>query len=409
MGGGITQDSLKDSSKDSPKDSYKHTIATPQNPLNSVHLANSSCHNSTSTYKDSTPKDSTPKMIDSTPKDSATKDSASLPSIRTISKDSAMIPLFYKLYVLCDKIPQDYKDLLQETIAPFGDFASLEFIYVSGVFVEEWQKLHCKSHFAKEFFYKLLPASYFINYDKIIISDVDVVFLGDVSQSFLAFDCKEDIYISGVRANNPNKIFPLNGWKSGYKKFNKMEFEAIKYGVGAGYLIANLAKWREDNLQSKFLIYLKNNSHKLVLAEQDVLNIICYPKIATLSPAHIVGNAMWEYYGKNWETYIPEVYSKSELDDARNAPIQLHYIGHKKPWNYPSEPKSDIWYRYLCKTPFLNLYLQTIESTIINNYIKTTFMYRVRHFIKCYPLFLIDIRAYMRVAKKLWDRISKLG
>ncbi|RDU65198.1 glycosyltransferase [Helicobacter sp. MIT 14-3879] len=313
--------------------------------------------------------------------------------------------LFYKLYVIHNDVSDDFQNLLIKSIAEFSDFASLEFINANDTFSTEWESLGLQAHFSKEFLYKLLLDSYFREYEKIIISDVDVVFLGDVSRSFLAF--QSDAYIAGVRANNPDCIYPLEGWKSGYKKFSEREFEAIKYGVGGGYLIANLKAWRRDGLESKLINYLKANASKLVLAEQDVLNVVCYPHIATLSPAHIVWNGAWEHYGEHWEGYIPEVYSREELDNARLSPIQLHYIGDNKPWKKPSVPKSEIWYSYLANSPFMRLHLLSIERAIIDDYIKTTIMYRIKRLFKTKPLFMFDVRFYLKLCKKIYKKTKQ--
>lgn len=194
------------------------------------------------------------------------------------------------------------------------------------MFAKEWEKLGLQAHFAKEVFYKVLLESYFTQYEKIIVSDVDVLFLGDVSKSFVNFDINSSDLIAGVRANNTKWTQNLKGWALGYKNFNPPELEALKNGIGGGYLIANLREWRKNNIESKLIDFIINNASKLLQAEQDALNIICYPNIATLSPAHIVGHQMWRVYGKNWESYAPEFYSKEELNDARKNTIQLHYI-----------------------------------------------------------------------------------
>lgn len=236
---------------------------------------------------------------------------------------------------------------------------------MQGRFQTEWARLGLQAHFAKEVFYKILLTSHFPQFSKVIISDVDVVFLGDISEGFLALDSKEDFYIAGVKANNPNAIYPLTGWKEGYRHFSKDAFEAVKNGIGGGYLIANLDAWRRDNIEAKLVDYLTKNARSLVLAEQDVLNIICHPNIATLSPAHIVCNWHWEAYGKEWENLTPEVYSKDELDNARDNPVQLHFVGDKKPWSVPSVPKSEIWYQYMLKTTFAREFLDNLESLIL--------------------------------------------
>lgn len=125
--------------------------------------------------------------------------------------------LFYKLYVLHNDITKDYQDLLQDSIKPFSDFSTLHFINTSNTFAKQWSDISHKAHYAKEMLYKILLSSNFPKYDKIIVSDVDVVFLGDVSKSFLEFDTDDDIYISGVKMNNPNDLFPLTNWKKAIK------------------------------------------------------------------------------------------------------------------------------------------------------------------------------------------------
>lgn len=324
----------------------------------------------------------------------------------TLTSTDNKIKLFYRLYVLHNDIPQNYQDLLQETLREFSDFSSLSFINADNELSSIWDSLGFRGHFSKEFLYKLLLTTHFREYDKIIVSDVDVVFLGDVSMSFLDFSCDDEIYISGIKANNPEAIFPLIGWKEGYKKYTKDEFEAIKYGIGAGYFIANLKAWRKDDLESKLVQYALKNANKLILAEQDVLNIICYPKIGSLSPQHMVGNAMWEIYGEDWGNYKPKVYSQKELDNARDNPIQLHYVGDKKPWNSPKQAKSHIWYEYLSKTPFLKIHLENLEDVIINNYIKTTLSYRIKSLLNKHPLFFLDVRFYIRMMKKIYKKMA---
>lgn len=307
----------------------------------------------------------------------------------SISPQKPHTPLFYQIHILHNDLDAAAQELLAATIAPFSDFAALDFIAMDGRFAEVFARFALTNHFSKEVLYKLLLSTHFPRYEKIIVSDVDVVFLGDVSASFLAFE-GEGAYIAGVRANDPEAIFPLKGWKEGYKKFSAAEFEAIQHGVGGGYLIANLKKWRRDNLEARLLNCLENNAPRLVLAEQDVLNLVCYPNIATLSPAHIVWHAAWKVYGESWERLCPKFYSQNALENARERPIQLHFIGEKKPWNTPSEPKSDIWYRYLAKTPALSHFLANLEGTLIQKYLRTTLPYRAQRYLRRHPWFMFE-------------------
>nr|WP_257875409.1 glycosyltransferase [Helicobacter sp. 12S02232-10] len=285
---------------------------------------------------------------------------------------------------------------LYETIAPFS-YCELEFIHTKGRFEKLWKTIPSKHHFSKEMLYKLFAASFFPQYDKIIISDVDVVFLDDVSESFLAFDTNEKSYLAGIRANEPDAIYPLTDWKEGYKKFSQTEFESIQNGIGAGYFIANLKQIRKDNIEQKFLDYLIKNTHKLVLAEQDILNIICYPHIKTLSLRHMICHSMWKQYGEKWENLHPNFYTQDQITQARLHPIQLHYAGNKKPWQYPNAPKSALWYYYVCQTPFAQDFLNELPNAIISLYKQERFFNKLILYICNNPLFIFKPRFYVKL------------
>ncbi|PAF45151.1 hypothetical protein BJI48_00880 [Helicobacter sp. 11S02596-1] len=227
------------------------------------------------------------------------------------------------------------------------------------------------------------------------------MFLDDVSESFLAFEPDTNAYLAGIKSNDPDNIFPLVGWKTGYKNFSPAEFEAIKRGIGGGYFIANLKQMRQDNIEQKFLDYLHNNAKKLVLAEQDVLNIICYPRIQALSLRHMIGHGYWKHYGQNWEKFTPKFYSQEEITQARLHPIQLHYIGDKKPWRYPGEPKSSLWFTYLCHTAFAQEFFEQLPKTIIDLYIKSRLPYRLKSYVCKNPHFIFTRDFYQKLYRKL--------
>lgn len=290
----------------------------------------------------------------------------------------------FKLFVVHNDISQAQQDKLHLTIKPFSNFASLQFINAKNYLQELWKNYPNQYHFSYEMLYKLIAPSLFPQYDKIIISDVDVVFLGDVSKSFFDFDISKDDLIGGVVSNNPQDFLPLpkKGWQSRYKNFDPDELEAIQYGIAAGYLIVNLKQWREEKIEQKALKYLQNNAHKLVLAEQDILGIVSHKRIKKISPAHIVAHTSWIDLGHSWEKFKPNIYTQEEIIQARDYPIQLHYVGVKKPWNSPNEPKSDLWFFYLSQTPFLEEYLAQFESIMFEKFKKSRFIYRALRFIK---------------------------
>ncbi|GAA7840569.1 hypothetical protein HpBT030_02980 [Helicobacter pylori] len=95
---------------------------------------------------------------------------------------------------------------LEETIAPFSAFSSIEFLDITDEELEprhnyykldpliasEIKKLYLKlnafsqKRFSKMIMCRFFFASLFPQYDKMIMFDVDTLFVGDISESFLS-------------------------------------------------------------------------------------------------------------------------------------------------------------------------------------------------------------------------------
>ncbi|MFT2746673.1 glycosyltransferase [Helicobacter pylori] len=95
---------------------------------------------------------------------------------------------------------------LEETIAPFSAFSSIEFLDITDKGLEPRhnydkldpliaggiKKLYLKlnsfsqKRFSKMIMCRLLLASIFPQYEKMIMFDVDTLFVGDISESFLS-------------------------------------------------------------------------------------------------------------------------------------------------------------------------------------------------------------------------------
>ena len=149
----------------------------------------------------------------------------------------------YKFFVLHSNITEENQSKLLDTLKPFEDLVELVFINMEHRFQDIWDSIRITGHFSKEVMYKVLVASMFPQYDKIITSDVDVVFLNDISESYTSFDCKEDVYLAGTKM-----VGKMNWYMSNYKPdFSDEEIVKLSSFCG-GYIVFNLKKIREDNM-----------------------------------------------------------------------------------------------------------------------------------------------------------------
>lgn len=85
--------------------------------------------------------------------------------------------------------------------------------------------------------------------------------------------------------------------------------------------------------------------------DQDVLNIYCQGRVKFLDMS-------WNLLTDCDHTRISQVIAhapepiRQAYFDARRAPKIIHYAGHRKPWQKPTEDMADCFWRAMRKTPF---------------------------------------------------------
>lgn len=188
-------------------------------------------------------------------------------------------------------------------------------------------------------YYRLLIPEVIPEYDKIIYSDVDVIFRSDLFEIYMNTDL-ENAYVAGVNAMVP-MIPDMNLY---YSKLEKADPNNIIY---AGNIILNSKKIREDKLTSKFIGFANK---KFKFQDLDVLNIVCSGKIVYLEPEFCLTTYLNELFVKKRETVITH-WSQIQIEKALSNGI-IHYNG-QKPWkgfcvNF------DIWWEYYRKSPFFD-------------------------------------------------------
>lgn len=266
---------------------------------------------------------------------------------------------FYRIYVLHNDITKENQKKLVKSTEKFKN-SEIIFIDMKNKFLDIWEKVKAKEHFSKEMFYKLLTPSIFKEYEKIILSDVDVIYFDDISKEFLNFDINENFYFAGISGIGKRKYF-INLYKI---FFSDEKIKKLKYG--AGYLIMNLKKCREDLIENKFFECLENNIEGLKQPEQDILNLCCYPYIKSLPLRNMVCTYMYDEYGKEKEIYSEIYKSKEEIEEALKSPVQLHYATGTKPWKNLNCTKSKEWFKYLLETSFAEEFFDNIQKKYID-------------------------------------------
>lgn len=188
-------------------------------------------------------------------------------------------------------------------------------------------------------YYRLLIPELIPEYDKIIYSDVDVIFRFDLSAIYINTDLA-NYYVAGV--NSLSHLVP--DYKRYYIEKLHLDPEKIIY---SGNLIINSKKIKENHLIPLFKEQAKN-SYKF--QDMDILNIVCKEKIQYLSPDFCLSTIICQasIYNRN---ALLNLWKQNEIDNALRQGI-VHYNG-QKPWKQYSI-NFDIWWEYYRKSPFFD-------------------------------------------------------
>lgn len=172
--------------------------------------------------------------------------------------------------------------------------------------------------------------------DKILYSDVDVLFRGSLKELWET-DIK-DVYFAAVKGTNNFK----NKWEKyqEYDYYNEICSLKGQY-VNAGILLMNLAYIRESGIENEWLERAKKQYE---YQDQDILNIACKNKIIHLPLKYNLAAYLIPKWFKKY--YVQNIYCKAEAKKAYRNPIVLHYAG-EKPWNNRDVFRGDEWWRYV--------------------------------------------------------------
>lgn len=186
-------------------------------------------------------------------------------------------------------------------------------------------------------YYRLLIPELIPEYDKIIYSDVDVIFRMDLSELY-AIEMKDN-YIAATRDMG------LNFGVDGITYIRSMpELHEGDY-IQSGFIVMNNKIINRDGLVEQFK---KTAKRRLKFQDQDTLNIVCYGRIKYLPLQYNMTDYSFEYAIKQ-PALLEKYFSKKEINFALlNG--NLHFNGHK-PWKKYSV-NFDIWWEYYRKSPF---------------------------------------------------------
>ena len=248
----------------------------------------------------------------------------------------------YVLHVIGRDLTVADKDLLCGVVAAFPN-AKLVFHDPPKLDLE----LKTGGNLSIDVFYKMAVPD-ILDDDVALIADVDVVYEGDVADLYHELKADEPFWLCGTAdigyaAWRGEGILRDSGELKFFKRYAKCMNgnDRAKLIMGAGFFAMNLKRCREEGATKKWFDFACANISKLLLLEQDVLNICSWPKIKVVSSRYMAIAAYWPEYMKKDEAARK---ANPAWDEMYSNPVQVHFASGIKPWKYPNTPLAGKWF-----------------------------------------------------------------
>ena len=233
---------------------------------------------------------------------------------------------FYDIFILYSENEElDKSDI--DRLTQYYDNCKIQYRVVGDIFDDAFEIRGITT----PAYYRLLIPELIPEYDKVIYSDVDVIFREDL----------QEIYNTDLGDNYIGAVDVGIAFRPLIRKYvqDVLKLNPAKGYFYSGNLVFNSALIRKDGVVQRFKDLAKNS---YTYQDMDVINIACNGHIKSLSPAFCLSNYLLEcIYDRSEE--ILQHYTPECLQHAINSGI-VHYNGAKpwKDWCY----NQDLWWAY---------------------------------------------------------------
>jgi lipopolysaccharide biosynthesis glycosyltransferase len=229
---------------------------------------------------------------------------------------------------------------------------TINFLYVN---IETYSSFVISHHITHAAYYRfsignILP----LNITKAIYLDCDILVKSDIVELF-SLDLGG--YILGA-VDNPY-----------FKRFKELNISEKDGYFNTGVLLINLELWRKSEISSQALAFMKESPEKIVLHDQDALNVIIKGRWLRLPPQWNQQSTFWDFYFQAFER--KKLFNQKDFQEALENPSIIHYSSMCKPWDYDNlHPYRAEYYKYLALTPWANFQPLITRNKVIKRWVK---------------------------------------
>lgn len=179
--------------------------------------------------------------------------------------------------------------------------------------------------------------------DKILYLDSDTI-INESLEELYNTDISE-YEVAGVQDN------------AAYYLLKKIGMNRKNRYINSGVLLINLKKWRENEIGTRFLDFIKKYHGKVNHHDQGVINGVCKNSTLILNPRYNMMPEMIYMTVKesNLLYNVHNYYSQEEIKEAVERPVIIHFIEkfYSRPWKEDcTHPMKEKFFFYLEKISF---------------------------------------------------------
>ena len=286
---------------------------------------------------------------------------------------------FVDFYILDGGVSELNKQKIKEISRQFANF-SIEFIRIDTQ--KEFYNFPTRVHFSLDMFTRYLIPQLKPHLNKVIYSDVDVIFNGDIKD---LYEEKLNGFIIGAV---PYTFGYLNPNSCEIEEFHKrLNLSNEHKYFESGLLLIDGGLWRKNNITDKLIEKAKECKNIILTPDQDAFNLIFENKYQQLDNKYIVV----PHRNKIMST---DIQAKKSVDN----PFIYHYAGANKPWNNASVQCAEYFWKYARRTPFydelifkliMSSYKNRAFNVILENFRRIKFAVKVKLFPRIHTVLLV--------------------
>lgn len=229
-------------------------------------------------------------------------------------------------HVLNDGLSQTHEKKLNEIVYKYN--ARIKFYFIDRKDFQDFG-LRDMSHVA---YYKaIIPSVLDDSISQVIFLDCDVVVKDDIKK----------LWDKNIKYYHLAAVQDL-----GFDWYNLLGIPQNALCFNSGVMLINLEKWRNEGTTEKVLNFIKENSNRMKLHDQDAFNAVLYNSWYQLHPK-------WNQQSIFFKKKTNHGFHQADFNCSIAEPSIIHYTGISKPWHYfNNHPFKQEYHRYIKLSPW---------------------------------------------------------